>query len=123
MNVAPNFEPMLLWHRPHPSLHAKSSCLNSLCNGDLALLERQIYMYMYHQAMTKNRPHLLLCSRLRATEQASQITRRFTLFIQECISMATLICAHSTTILTNHEPSELVAERIVCALQVRTWTI
>ena len=39
-------------------------------------------------------------------------------------SMATLICAqYGTTILTNYEPSELVAERIFCAFQVRTLTI
>ena len=33
-----------------------------------------------------------------------------------------LVCAHGT-ILTNRESSELVAEHIFCALQVRTWTI
>ena len=32
--------------------------------------------------------------------------------------MATLVCAHGTTILTNREPSILEAERIFCALQV-----
>ena len=39
--------------------------------------------------------------------------------------MATLVCAHGTTItvLTNREPSEPVAECILCALQVRTLTI
>ena len=35
----------------------------------------------------------------------------------------TLVCAHGTTILTNHEPSELVGDRIFHALQVRTQTI
>ena len=33
-------------------------------------------------------------------------------FIRECISMATFVCAHGTAILTDHGPSELVAERI-----------
>ena len=35
----------------------------------------------------------------------------------------TLVCAHDTTILTNHEPSKLVGERIFHDLQVRIWTI
>ena len=35
----------------------------------------------------------------------------------------TLVCAHDTTILTNHEPSKLVGERIFYALHVRIWTI
>ena len=44
--------------------------------------------------------------------------------IQECVSMATLACAHGPTVLTNCEPSELVAECILYALQVQTtWTI
>ena len=61
--------------------------------------------------MTKNRPHLSL--RLRPgghdTEQASRNTWCFAPFLQECISMATLVCAQGTTILTNCEPSELSA--------------
>ena len=52
--------------------------------------------------------------------QASRNAQRFTPFARECLSMATLVCAHSTTILTNHE---LVEERIFCALQVRTRTM
>ena len=36
--------------------------------------------------------------------------------------MTTLVCAHGTTILTNREPSELVAECMFYALQVRTLT-
>jgi hypothetical protein len=32
--------------------------------------------------------------------------------------MATLVCACGTAILINREPSELIAEHIVCALQV-----
>ena len=50
---------MLLRCRSHPSLQAKSSCLNSPCNGNvLDLLKRPIY----HQTMKKNRPRLSLCS-------------------------------------------------------------
>ena len=37
--------------------------------------------------------------------------------------MVTLVYAHSTAILTNREPSELVAESIFYALQVRTRII
>ena len=39
------------------------------------------------------------------------------------IAMATLVCAHSAAILTNRAPTELVAECISYALQVRTQTI
>ena len=35
----------------------------------------------------------------------------------------TLVCAHSTTTLTNRELYKLVGERIFYALQVRIWTI
>ena len=56
-------------------------------------------------------------------EQASRNARHFVPFARECVSMATLVCTHGTTILTNCEPSELVEERIFCALQVRTQTI
>ena len=56
-------------------------------------------------------------------EQASRNEQRFALFTRECISMATLVCAHGTTILTNCEPSELVEEWIFCALKVRIRTI
>ena len=55
--------------------------------------------------------------------QASRNERRFVLFAWECVSMATLVCAHGTAILTNREPYELIAEHIFCALQVRTQTI
>ena len=34
-----------------------------------------------------------------------------------------LVCAHGTTILTNHESSELVGERILYAIQIRTGII
>ena len=86
MNAALNFEPMLLWCRPHPSLQAKSSCLNS---GDvLTLLERRIY----HQTMTKNRPRLSLRSRLGGLPSRPVETRgtlRHSLELDsECVSMA-----------------------------------
>ena len=48
--------------------------------------------------------------------------KRFALFVRECISMATLVCAHGTANLTNRGPSELVEERIFHALQVRKQT-
>ena len=51
------------------------------------------------------------------------IAHRLRTIISECISMATLPWAHSTAILTNYRPSELVEEPIFCALQVRTWTL
>ena len=35
----------------------------------------------------------------------------------KCILMATLACTHSTTILTNHEPFEVVAECIFYSLR------
>ena len=43
-----------------------------------------------------------------------------------CLSMATLICAYGTMIVTSHEPSKLVAERTFCALRddkdyIREW--
>ena len=82
---------------------------------------------IYHQAMTKNRPRLSLCLRLgghgllnRPLETRGALRCSFR---RECISMATLVCAHGTAILTNHGPSELVEERIFYALQVRTRTI
>ena len=48
---------------------------------------------------------------------------------QECnaslwpLGPSNLVCAHSTTILTNRESSELVGERIFYALQIRTRII
>ena len=56
-------------------------------------------------------------------EQVSLNAWHFVLFIQECISIASLVCAHGTAIVTNRGPYEFVAERIFCALQVKTWTI
>ena len=47
-------------------------------------------------------------------KQASRNVRRFTPFVRKCISssMATVVYAHGTTILTNRGPSELVEEHI-----------
>ena len=110
---------MLLWCRQHPSLQAKSSCLNSLCNGNLlALLECRIY----HQTMTKNNPRLSLRSRLGGLLSRPLEMRAVHSRMRLYGHMATLICARGTTILTNREPFEFVAERIFCDLQIRTRT-
>ena len=128
MKAASNFEPMILWCRPHPSLHAKSSCSNSLCNGDiLTQLERQIY----HQTMIEKEQTLPLAS-LEARWPAEQACRnarhlRRSLELENAslwpLGSGNLVCAHGTTILTNRESSELVGERIFHALQVRMRTI
>ena len=78
---------------------------------------------IYPQTMTKNRPRLASLEAQQPAELASQNAWRFAPFIQECISMATLVCAHGTANLTNHGPSELVEERIFYSLQVRTRII
>ena len=58
------------------------------------------------------------------TEQACQNARhlRRSLELENAslwpLGPGNLVCAHSTTILTNHESSELVGERIFYALQV-----
>ena len=101
-------------HRPHPSMQVNSSCSNSTAMATFSLC------WIYHQAMTKNRSRLLLCSRLGSTLENA---RHLVPFVQECISIATLVCAHGTANLTNRGPSELVEECIFCALQVRTQTI
>ena len=125
MEAAPNFEPMLLWCRPHPSLQPKSSCSNSPCNGDiLTLLKRRID----HQTMTKNRPRLSLRLRLgglpsRPVEMSSTLCHSLKLKYDNAslwpIGPGNLVCAHGTTILTNCEPSKLVGECIFYALQAR----
>ena len=58
-------------------------------------------------------------------QQATLNMQRFALFILKFISMATFVCAHGTAIVTNHGPSELVAERIkfFYALRKRTLTM
>ena len=131
MKAALNFEPMLLWCRPHPSLQAKSSCQsNSPCNGNiLTLLECRIY----HQTMTmtKNRPCLLLRSRRLSGLPSRPVETRSALRCSPELKNASLwplgpgnlVCAHGTTFLTNCEPSELVEEGVLYALQVRTRTI
>ena len=63
--------------------------------------------------MIKNRRHLSLCSRFGSllSMQASGNVLCFAQFISECTSMATLICAHGTAILTNHGHSEFVPSK------------
>ena len=56
-------------------------------------------------------------------EQISRKVRPFAPFVQECVSTATVVRAHSTAILTNRGPCELVAGRIFYTLQIRTRTI
>ena len=55
---------------------------------------------------------------MKAAEQAPRNTWCFAPFIQECVSMAMLINAHGTTILTNRELSEHVAKRITRTTKV-----
>ena len=80
--------------------------------------------------MTKNRPHLLLRSRLggllsRPVETCSALRRLLELENASLwpLGPGNLVCAHSTAILTNCGPSELVEERIFYAVQVRAPTI
>ena len=127
-NRVPVSTPRMRRWRPHPSLQAKSSCSNSLCNGDvLTPFERRIY----HQTMTKSRHHLSLRPRIgglprRPVETrgacAARSSSRMHLYAWP-LGPGNLVCAHDTTILTNRESSELVGERIFYALQVRTRTI
>ena len=121
MKAILNFEPMLLWCRPHTSLQAKSSCSNSPCKWQRSCSAQTSNLPpVYDKEQTSS---LTSLEARWSTEQASSNTQCFTLFTRECVSMATLICAHGTTILTNYEPSELIAECIFCVLQARTWTI
>ena len=41
-------------------------------------------------------------------QQACRNARHFEPFVQQCISMATIVCVHGTAILTNRRVSELV---------------
>ena len=106
---------LVLLRRPHPSaMQVNSTARTCHCNGDvLALLNLPL----------KNRPHLTSLEARWPAQQASRNARCFAPFVRECISMATLVCAHGTANLTNHGPSELVEERIFHALRVRTRTI
>ena len=95
--------------RSHPSIQQLLELATAMATFSLCQI--------YHQAMTKNRPCLSLCSRLGSLLSWPP----FAPFIQERISMATLVCAYSTANLTNRGPSELVEECIFYSLQVRTW--
>ena len=104
---------MLLWCRPHPSY--SNSCLS--CNDNvLVLLELRIYP----DSMTKNKPHLSLHSKLGGLLSRPLETCSASYHLLSNASMATLVRAHSTAILTNREPSKPVVEGIFYALQVRT---
>ena len=129
---------IVLWCRPPPHCRPRAAAWTyHVLNGDvLALLECRIY----HQTMTKNRLHLLLCSRLSGLLSRPVETRgalRRSLKNLECVSMplyrpwhpCLCTCAQTrmpgTTIniLTDCKPSELVGECIFYAHQVRTQTI
>ena len=106
---------LVLLRKPHPSMQIKhllelatAMATSSLCR-------------IYHQAMTKNRPCLSLHSMF--GQQASRNAWRFAPLVQECISMATLVCAYVIANLPNCGPSELIKEYIFYALQVRIQTI
>ena len=65
MKGAPNFEPMLLWCRPHPSLQAKSSCSNSPCMQSMATFSLRSNVESTTKPWsTKSRYRLSLRSRL-----------------------------------------------------------
>ena len=107
MKVALNFEPMLLWCRPHPSLQAKSSCLNSPCIKWRCSLSSNL-----PPDYDKNRPQLLLRLRLSGLLSRPLKTRGTPRCLLKNASLwplghGTLVCAHGTTILTNCEPSRL----------------
>ena len=102
----------LLLRRPHPSMQINSRCSNSPLQWRYS---RSAWMSDLPPDYEKEQTSSLASLEARwPAEQASQNTRRFVPFIQvrECISMATLVCAHGTAILTNREPCELVAECI-----------
>ena len=117
MKAAPNFEPTLLWCRPHPSLQAKSSCsTHHLMAIDVITLFK---CPIYHQIMTKNRTHLSLRSRLsglpsRRVETCDVLRRSFVLENESLwpLGPSNLVCAHGKTILTNCELSKLIGESV-----------
>ena len=112
----------LLLRRPHPSMQVNSSCLNSPLQWQR--LSRAITSNLPPEHDKEQTSFLVSLKAQWPAEQATLNMQHFALFIRECISMATLVCAHDTEIVTNREPSELVAERIrfFYALQKRTLT-
>ena len=112
MKAAPNFEPMLLWCRPHPSMQATVQWRRS------------------HSARTSNLPpdhdkeQTLPRASLEAQWPAEQAALMPFARAQECISMAPRprqprLCTQHN----NSDQSELIGERISYSLQVRTQTI
>ena len=99
-----------------PPCRSTAAAQTHHCNGEvLALLKRWIYWQRTDLVSRFVRSRLGgLLSRPLEIRGASR---------RGCISMATLVCAHRTSILTNCGLSELVAERIFYALQIRTRTI
>ena len=70
--------------------------------------------------MTKNRPHLLLHSRLGGLPKHTALCAAHLGSRMRLYGPGNLVNAHGTIILTNREPSKLVGECIYYALQVRT---
>ena len=111
----------LILRRPHPSMQVNSRCLNSPLQWRRSRSARMSNLPPdYDKEQTSS---LASLEAHWPAEQASQNVRCFAPFVRECISMAILVCAHGTAILTNREPCELVAERVLYTLQVRTQTI
>ena len=123
MKAAKNFELMLLWCRPHPSLalHAESSC--SLPSHSARILNPPP-----DHDKEQTSPLALLKARW-PVEPACQNARclRHLLELENTslwpLGPGNLVCAHGTTILTNHESSELVGERILYAIRIRTGIV
>ena len=105
---------LVLLRRLHPSMQVNREAARTRHrNGDILTLSNLPPGYDKEQISS--------LASLKARWPAEQWC--FTPFVRECISMATLVYAHSTTILTKHGPSEVVEEHIFYALQVRTCTI
>ena len=111
----------VLFRRPHPSMQVNSCSISKLLWQFSRSARTLTLPPDYDKEQTLS---LASLKALWPAEQANwNNARRFAPFIWEYISIATLVCAHGTAILTNCGPSELVAERIFYALQVRTRTI
>ena len=97
-----------LGHIPHcrptagAQTHHKEACNDEI----LTRFEYRIYQHTIDRYDKEQTSPITSLEAQWPVEQASQ--RRTS------VSMATLICAHSTTIPTNLEPSKLVAEHIFC---------
>ena len=89
-----NFKPISITSYTSPldaGQYAVAAARTRHCNGDVIALSN---------AMMKNRTHLDLSLRSRLVGLLSRpLETRFAPFVQEYISMATLVCAHVTAIL------------------------